>query len=284
MVTPALLILVVVYLCFAIKIVPQSQNWLVERLGKFNRRLEAGLHLIMPFFETIRYRVDILERQLPSQPIHTITHDNVNIEVTIAILFRIEDASRTMYRINNIDDAILTIVNGTVRSVIGKTELDGVQSNRRQLAEELEIELKEVTREWGIILTRVEIIDVEVDEETREAMQLQLNAERKRRALVREAEGEKQALELQSDGELYAATKQAEAKRVLADAEAYAVSVVANAISNGGASAIEFEVKKIQANAIQSIAQGKNSKIILVPSNVLESLAGTLNNISNNLK
>ena len=284
MVILVLAFLVVVYLFFSVKIVPQSQNWLVERLGKFNRRLEAGLHIIIPFFEAVRYRVDILERQLPSRPIHTITHDNVNIEVTIAVLYRIEDASRTMYRINNIDDAILTIVNGTVRSVIGKTELDGVQSNRRQLAEELEVELKEVTREWGIVLTRVEITDVEVDEETREAMQLQMNAERNRRALVREAEGQREALQLRSDGELYAATKQAEAKKVLADAEAYSVGVVANAISNGGSSAIEFEVKKIQANAIQSISQGSNSKIILVPSNVLESLAGTLNNITSKLK
>lgn len=284
MVISVLALLVLVYLFFAVKIVPQSQNWLVERLGKFNRRLEAGLHIIVPFFEAVRYRVDILERQLPSKPIHTITHDNVNIEVTIAVLYRIEDASRTMYRINNIDDAILTIVNGTVRSVIGKTELDGVQSNRRQLAEELEVELKEVTREWGIILTRVEITDVEVDEETREAMQLQMNAERNRRALVREAEGKKEALQLRSDGELYAATKQAEAKKVLADAEAYSVGVVANAISKGGASAIEFEVKKIQAKAIQSISEGSNSKVILVPSNVLDSLAGTLNNITSKLK
>ena len=284
MVISVLALLVAIYLFFSVKIVPQSQNWLVERVGRFNRRLEAGLHIIIPFFENVRYKVDILERQLPSRPIHTITHDNVNIEVTIAVLYRIEDASKTMYRINNVDDAILTIVNGTVRSVIGKTELDGVQSNRRQLAEELEVELKGVTLEWGIILTRVEIIDVEVDEETREAMQLQLNAERTRRALVREAEGKKEALQLHSDGEFYAATKQAEATRVRADAEAYAVGVVANAISNGGASAIEFEVKKIQANAIQSISQGTNSKVILVPSNVLESLAGTLNTITSKLK
>ncbi len=276
--------LVVIYLLFAIKIVPQSQNWLVERLGKFNRRLEAGLHIIIPFFEAIRYKVDILERQLPSKPIHAITHDNVNIDVTIAVLYRVNEASKTMYRINNIDDAILTIVNGTIRSVIGKTELDGVQSNRRQLAEELENELKEVASEWGIILTRIEITDVEVDAATREAMQLQMNAERNRRAFVREAEGQKEAVQLQSDAELYAATKKAEAKRILADAEAYSVTAVANAISNGGASAIEFEVKKIQAGAIQSLGEGTNSKIILLPTNVLESLSGTIGNIISKIK
>ena len=180
--------------------------------------------------------------------------------------------------------AILTIVNGTIRSVIGKTELDGVQSNRRQLAEELERELKEVANEWGIVLTRVEITDVEVDAETREAMQLQMNAERNRRALVREAEGKREAMQLQSDGELYAATKQAEAKRILADAEAYSVGVVSNAIANGGSSAIEFEVKKIQASAIQALGEGNNAKIILVPSNVLESLTGTIGAITSKLK
>ena len=284
MVIPAIALLVAMYLFFAVKIVPQSQNWLVERLGKFNRRLEAGLHIIIPFFEAVRYKVDIVERQLPSKPIHAITHDNVNIEITIAVLYRISEASKTMYRINNIDDAILTIVNGTIRSVIGKTELDGVQSNRRQLAEELERELKEVANEWGIVLTRVEITDVEVDAETREAMQLQMNAERNRRALVREAEGKREAMQLQSDGELYAATKQAEAKRILADAEAYSVGVVSNAIANGGSSAIEFEVKKIQASAIQALGEGNNAKIILVPSNVLESLTGTIGAITSKLK
>ena len=277
-------LLVVIYLFFAIKIVPQSQNWLVERLGKFNRRLEAGLHIIIPFFEAVRYKVDVLERQLPSRPIHAITHDNVNIEVTIAVLYRVNEASKTMYRINNIDDAILTIVNGTIRSVIGKTELDGVQSNRRQLAEELEKELKEVADEWGIVLTRVEITDVEVDAATREAMQLQMNAERNRRAFVREAEGQKEKVQLESDAELYAATKKAEAKRILADAEAYSVTAVANAIANGGASAIEFEVKKIQASAIKSLGEGTNAKIILLPSNVLESLSGTLGNIVSKIK
>ncbi len=284
MVVVGISVLVVIYLFFAIKIVPQSQNWLVERLGKFNRRLEAGLHIIIPFFEAVRYKVDVLERQLPSRPIHAITHDNVNIEVTIAVLYRVNEASKTMYRINNIDDAILTIVNGTIRSVIGKTELDGVQSNRRQLAEELEKELKEVADEWGIVLTRVEITDVEVDAATREAMQLQMNAERNRRAFVREAEGQKEKVQLESDAELYAATKKAEAKRILADAEAYSVTAVANAIANGGASAIEFEVKKIQASAIKSLGEGTNSKIILLPSNVLESLSGTLGSIVSKIK
>jgi len=276
----ALLILVLVGLKGGIQIVPQSENWLIERLGKYNRKLEAGLHITIPFFESVRYKVQIQERQLPPKPINAITQDNVTIEISLAVLYRITDASKTMYRIADVNDAILTIVNGTVRSVIGKTDLDGVQSNRRQLANEIETELQEVSDEWGIKLTRVEITEVDVDDETKQAMQQQLNAERKRRGSVTEAEGRKQATQLEADAKLYAAEKEAQAKKILADAEAYAVNAVSRAITDGGASAVEFEIKKIQANAIQELSKGSNSKIVLIPSDVLSSLSGTIGKIA----
>ena len=114
-------------------------------------------------------------------------------------------------------------------------------------------------------------------------MQIQLNAERVRRGTVTEAEGIKQATQLQADAKLYSAQKEAEAKRILADAEAYAVNAVAKAISDGGSSAVEFEVKKIQANAIQELSKGNNSKIVLVPSDVLSSLSGTIGKIASKL-
>jgi regulator of protease activity HflC (stomatin/prohibitin superfamily) len=276
----SLLILVLITLKTGVKVVPQSENWLIERLGKYNRKLEAGLHIIIPFFESVRYKVQIQERQLPPKPINAITQDNVTIEISLAILYRITDASKTMYRIADVDAAILTIVNGTVRSVLGKTDLDGVQSNRRQLAIEIETELQEVSEEWGIKLTRVEITEVDVDDETKSAMQQQLNAERKRRGTVTEAEGRKQATQLEADAKLYAAEKEAQAKKILADAEAYAVNAVSKAITDGGSSAVEFEIKKIQANAIQEISKGNNSKIILLPSDILSSLSGTIGRIA----
>jgi regulator of protease activity HflC (stomatin/prohibitin superfamily) len=280
--SPVLLVfvaLVLVVLKLGVKIVPQSENWLVERLGKFNRKLEAGLHLIIPFFESVRFKVPIQERQLPPKPINAITLDNVTISVSLAVLYRIVDASKTMYRIANVDDAIMTIVNGTVRSVIGKTDLDGVQSNRRQISEEIESDLRSVSEEWGILITRVEILEVDVDPETKQAMQLQLNAERNRRALVREAEGKKQATELDADAQLYAAQKQAEAMKITADAEAYSVSVVSQAIAAGGVSAVEFEIKKVQAQAVQELARGQNAKIVLLPTEVVSSLSGTLSGV-----
>jgi regulator of protease activity HflC (stomatin/prohibitin superfamily) len=157
--------------------------------------------------------------------------------------------------------------------VIGKTDLDGVQSNRRSITQAIEEDLRAVTEEWGIVLSRVEIVDVEVDDETRSAMQLQLNAERNRRAVVRQAEGEREAAQLKADADLYTAQKQAEARKTLADADAYAVTVVAKAIASGGDSAINFEIKKIQAKAIETVGSNSSSKVVLIPSELLESLS-----------
>ena len=276
LITLALAALVLVTLRGAVKIVPQSENWLVERLGKYHRKLDAGLHLLIPFFETVQHKVPIQERQLPPRPINAITLDNVTISISLAVLYRIADASRTMYRIANVDDAIITIVNGTVRSVIGKTDLDGVQSNRRHLSNAIEEELRTVSEEWGVVLTRVEILEVDVDQETRQAMQRQINAERDRRALVLDAEGKRNATELDADAQLYAALKQSEAVRIRADAEAYAVGVVSKAIADGGATAVEFEIRKLQAAAVQQLSEGSNSKIVLVPTDVLNGLSGAL--------
>ena len=276
-------ILIVIILIFSVKIVPQSEKWVVERIGKYNRTLEAGLQLIIPLFESIKFKVAVQETQFPPDPINSITKDNVSISIKLAILYRITDPSRSKYRIENLELGIKTIINGTVRSVIGKTDLDEVQSNRRHLATEIETELQHVADEWGIKLTRVEITEVDVDDKTKEAMQIQLNAERMRRGTVTQAEGDKQAVQLNADAELYKAQKLAEAKKILADAEAYAVSVVSKAIADGGSSAVDFEIKKLQAAAVTQIAQGSNTKLLMLPSDVLSALSGTVKKITDKL-
>ena len=276
----ALIAVIVVFLINSVKIVPQTQNYLVERLGRYHRTLEAGLHLIFPIVESVRSSVSILERQLDTRRISTITLDNVTISIDLAILYRINDSSRAFYRVLDVDQAIQTTVIGMVRSVIGKTDLDGVQSNRRELSDAIENELRSVSQEWGIVLTRVEIIDVEVDSETRAAMQLQLNSERTRRALVREAEGKKEAAQLGADAELYSAQRLAEAKRTLAEAEAFAIGLVSASIANGGQAAVDFEVRKVNAEAIKTIGASNSSKIIVIPSDVVDGFSRAVTRIT----
>lgn len=266
----AIVVLAFLVIASGIKIVPQSQTYVVERFGKYRTTLNAGLNLIVPFLDQVAHKIDILERRLPEHPSDVITKDNVLTNVTTSTFYRVRSPEYTVYRIKDIDGAIQTAVTGVVRSIIGVSEFDEVQSNRTQLNGKLRTELIEIADEWGIEITRCEIIDVNVDAATREAMQKQLNAERERRATVTKAEGDKRAVELNADAELYEAQKQAEAVRIQAEAEAYATETIAKAIAAGGLDAIKYEMLKRQVEAVGQVSASPNAKFIVLPSDLTD--------------
>jgi regulator of protease activity HflC (stomatin/prohibitin superfamily) len=255
-----------------VQIVPQSHEYVVEQFGRYVRTLKAGLNFIVPVLNSVTHKVSILERQLEPQKISVITKDNVEIQLTTAVFFRIVDAAKSVYRISNVDQAVRTTITSIVRSTGGQMEFDEVQSRRDFINEQIRTSLSEACSVWGIEITRTEILDVMVDESTKTAMQQQLNSERERRAAVTKAEGERQAEQLRADAELYAAQKQAEARRVLADAEAYATTTVGEAIEKNGQPAINFEIIKQQIAGISQIAASPNSKLLVVPTDVTKSL------------
>ncbi len=257
-----------------IKIVPQSQEYVVEQFGKYVKTLPAGLNFIVPIQYQVASKVSILERQLEPQQISVITKDNVEIHLTAAVFFRVIDAAKSVYRISDIDAAVQTTVTSIVRSTGGQMEFDEIQSKREYISEKIQASLSEACAIWGIEITRTEILDVSVDAATRSAMQQQLNAERERRAAVTKAEGDRQAQQLRADGDLYTAQKQAEARRVLADAEAYATSQVGAAIQANGQPAVDFEIMKQQIHSIAELAKSPNSKLLVIPTDVTKSLGG----------
>ena len=274
-ITFILFALLVALLVFnGVKIVPQSKNYVIERFGRYRVTLKAGLNFIVPFLDRVAARLSILERQLTEQKHSVITRDNVTIDIKTTIFFRITDAAKATYRIMRLEPAILNAVTGTVRSIIGSIEFDEVQSHRDAINARILESLRDTASGWGVEITRTEVIDVQVDENTRRAMQQQLNAERERRATVMEAEGRKQSAQLDADAELYTAQKTAEAKRALADADAYATQIISEAINNGGDAAIQFEIMKRQVEAMGSIANADNTKLLLLPSSIVESLSG----------
>jgi regulator of protease activity HflC (stomatin/prohibitin superfamily) len=230
-VTLVVALFIIVSIFLGVRIVPQSEKHVVERFGRLQKVLGPGINFIVPFLDTVRHKVSVLERQLPSNQQDAITADNVLVQVETSVFYRIMEPEKTVYRIRDIDAAISTTVAGIVRSEIGTTELDEVQSNRARLIEKIRTSLEEVVDDWGIEVTRAELLDVNLDAATRTAMLQQLNAERARRAQVTEAEGKRRAVELAADGELYAAEQEAKARRILADAEAYATGVIAEAIA-----------------------------------------------------
>ncbi len=280
----AILIIYVIYL--GIKIVPQSKVFVIERFGKFTRILESGLSIIIPFVDRVAFRVDILERQLPPFKMSVITEDNVEVELVSTVFFRVLDAAKSVYRIRNIDLAIENTAISIIRSAAGKLELDDLQSSREAMNQEIAARLTKAAEVWGVEVTRTEILDVLVDEKTKESQRQQLNAERERRATIAKAEGDKRSVELKADAELYEAQKQAEAVKVQADADAYSVKIkaeadaeqtrlIAEAIKNDGQPAINYEIMKRQVDGLAEVASSNQTKTLVVPTDITKAL-GTL--------
>ena len=293
-------IIVVLLILFAllliwrgVKVVPQSEVYVIERFGKYRRTLPAGLNLIVPFLDTVSHRISVLERQLPEFRISVITRDNVEVDLRATVFYRISDAPRSVYRIRNVDDALHTEATSIVRSAAGRLELDELQSSRESMNQEIGQNLQAKAEEWGLNITSTAITDVVVDDVTKAAQRQQLNAERERRAAIARAEGDKRAVELAAEAKLFEAQKEAEALRVTADAEAYSVRVkaeadaeqtrlVAKAIADNGQPAVDFEVLKRQVDALAQLAASPNSKTLVVPTDVT-GVIGALHVIAENM-
>lgn len=266
----ALAAFIILCIFLGVRIVPQSEKHVVERFGRLRSVLGPGINFVVPFLDRVAHKISILERQLPNAQQDAITADNVLVKVETSVFYRITEPEKTVYRIRDVDAAIATTVAGIVRSEIGKLELDQVQSNRADLIAKVREQVAVMVDDWGIEVTRAEILDVNLDEATRAAMLQQLNAERARRALVTEAEGKRRAVELQADGELYAAEQEAKARRILADAEAYSTGVIALAIKENGLEAAQYQVALKQVEALTAVGQGSGKQMVIVPANALE--------------
>lgn len=273
-----LLALVIVVLIFrSVKIVPQSEQHVTERFGRLRSVLGPGINMIVPFIDKVAHKISILERQLPTASQDAITRDNVLVQVETSVFYRITNPEKTVYRIRDVDSAISTTVAGIVRAEIGKMDLDDVQSNRSQLISTIKASVEDAVDDWGIEVTRAEILDVNLDAATRAAMMQQLNAERARRAQVTEAEGQKRAVELAADAELYASEQTAKARRILAEAEAYATQTVAVAINENGLEAAQYQIALKQVEALNALGQGDGKQTVVLPTQVLDAFGDAFN-------
>ncbi len=268
-----LAILVIILIFRAVKIVPQSEQHVVERFGRLRSVLGPGINMIVPFIDKVQHRISILERQLPTASQDAITRDNVLVQVDTSVFYRITEPEKTVYRIRDVDNAIATTVAGIVRAEIGKMDLDEVQANRSSLITTIKASVEDAVDNWGIEVTRAEILDVNLDQATRNAMMQQLNAERARRAQVTEAEGAKRAVELAAEAELYASEQTAKARRILADAEAYATQVVATAINENGLEAAHYQIALKQVEAINGMGAGYGNQTIVMPAQALDAFS-----------
>jgi regulator of protease activity HflC (stomatin/prohibitin superfamily) len=267
----------------SVRVVPQSETFVIERFGKYTRSLPAGLNLVVPFLDKVRHKISILERQLPEFEISVITKDNVEVVLETTVFYRVVDAAKSVYRIREVDRALKTASESIVRSAGGRLELDELQSSRDSMSAEIAKNLQAAADMWGIEITRTEITDVRVDEQTKDVQRQQLNAERERRARIAKAEGDKRSVELSADATLYEAEKIADAVKIRADADAYAIkikaaaeaeqtTVIANAIADNGQPAINYDIMKRQVDALAVLSGSSNTKTLIIPTDVTKAI------------
>jgi len=277
-----LIAVIVVFVIEAVRIVPQQQAWVVERLGKFSETLPPGLNLIIPFFERVAYTHSLKEVPLDVPEQVCITRDNTQLGVDGILYYQVMDPRLASYGSSNYITAIVQLAQTTLRSEIGKMELDKTFESREDINRQIVAALDEAGRNWGIKVLRYEIKSLTPPESILRSMQQQITAEREKRALIAKSEGErqqeiniadgeKQAAVLKSEGDKTAAINRAQGEatriRLIAEASAAAIQAVAEAMNApGGLSAANLKIAEAYVNAFAHLARTNNT--LIVPANL----------------
>jgi regulator of protease activity HflC (stomatin/prohibitin superfamily) len=273
-----LLVAIGVTMAKGVRMVPQGFKWVVQRFGKYHQTLQPGLNFVIPFIDEIAYRVttkDIV-LDIPSQEV--ITQDNAVIIANAVAYINIISPEKAVYGVDNYTIAIRTLVQTSLRSIVGEMSLDNALSSRDTIKAKLKTAISDIA-EWGITLKTVEVQDIKPSTTMQTAMEEQAAAERARRATVTRADGEKAASILQAEGRLEASRRDAEATVVLAHANQQAIEKIAQAIGQNDLP-VTFLLGEKYIESMTRLAASPNAKTIVLPGDVpgaVKGLIGALN-------
>lgn len=284
-----LIILLVIILIIAfksIKIVKQAEVYIIERLGKYHKIADAGLTIIIPFFDHVRSVVSLKQQTMDIPPQGVITKDNVTITIDTVVFYKITDPAKAVYEIQSLRKGIEYLAITTIRDIVGKMDLDQTFSSRDMINDQLRLILDEATDQWGCRVDRVEIKDITPPADIRDAMEKQMNAERNKRAAILQAEGERQsaitiaegqkeaailAADADREAKIRRAAGEAEAIKKVAEAKAKEVEMVYAAIKNSAPDDKLVQLKSLEA--LKEIADGSANKVF-IPFEATNALSG----------
>lgn len=264
---------VIVTVAKGVRIVPQGEEWIVQRLGKYRVTLLPGLRFIIPYFDTVSYKVTTKDIILDVQEQEVITRDNAVIVVNAIAFIKVTDPVKAVYGVEDYSEAIRNMIMTTLRSIVGEMELDQALSQRDMIKARLKAGVADEALDWGLTVKSVEIQDIKPSESMQRAMELQAAAERERKAMVTRAEGEKQSMILSAEARLESAKRDAEAQIMLADASSQAITKVTGAFGENELPMLYLLGEKYIAS-MSRMAESPNAKMVVLPADLQNTLRG----------
>ena len=275
MVVLAILVFVVVTIAKGVRIVPQGEEWIVERLGKYFGTLKPGLNIIIPYLDKVAYKLVTKDIILDVQEQEVITRDNAVILTNAIAFVKVTDPVKAVYGVTDFSEAIRNMIMTTLRSIVGEMELDEALSNRDKIKARLRESIADEAVDWGLTVKSVEIQDIRPSDSMQKAMEQQASAERERKAVVTRAEGAKQAAILEAEARLESSKRDANAQVMLAEASAEAIRRVTAAVGTETAPMLFLLGEKYIAS-LERMGSTDNAKIVVLPADLQEAVRGLI--------
>ncbi len=269
----AILIFVVVTIAKGVRIVPQGEEWIVERLGKYFGTLRPGLNIIIPYLDKVAYKLVTKDIILDVQEQEVITRDNAVILTNAIAFLKVTDPVKAVYGVTDFSEAIRNMIMTTLRSIIGEMELDEALSSRDKIKARLRESIADEAVDWGLTVKSVEIQDIKPSPSMQKAMEQQASAERERKAVVTRAEGAKQAAILEAEARLESSKRDANARVMLAEASAEAIRRVASAVGTDTTPMLYMLGEKYIAS-LERMGSTDNAKVVVLPADLQEAVRG----------
>ena len=269
----AILVFVAVTIAKGVRIVPQGEEWIVERLGKYFGTLKPGLNIIIPYLDQVAYKLVTKDIILDVQEQEVITRDNAVILTNAIAFLKVTDPVKAVYGVTDFSEAIRNMIMTTLRSIIGEMELDEALSSRDKIKARLRESIADEAVDWGLTVKSVEIQDIKPSPSMQKAMEQQASAERERKAAVTKAEGAKQAAILEAEARLEASKRDANAQVMLAEASAEAIRRVAAAVGSDTTPMLYMLGEKYIAS-LERMGSTDNAKVVVLPADLQEAVRG----------